>query len=913
MGRQQLPDAPRAAAMTDAGLLAVIDANEQVLLYDRVPPAGPLPAARKVAVGAQPRAIVAKRVGGQELLVVACAGDRALYLLDGRSGKLVRKINVPAGAPMGLIAPASPDVPLAYVALEPPVAALVRVDLQAYKVGDVLDASVGNFASGAATPDGCTLYVATTEDPGGRVVRPWRVEATGKAVERPNGQLYVTGRVLPDTRGQFIVAGATVADPLVTRHAAKLKGQALLLVPDRPVLVSIDGGELVVHSTNTWTELKRLPLPADFIPPLTKETLTHAELSYFKTAAGRLSLQQMAYNRIAEQGERGSPVVLGFYDAKARAIVLVYESRLLVVPLSGLALPDEPDLHFAVDAPPRVPVGRSWQATVRGNPKAELSVVEGPAYVKVEGQTITYTAPPADIGPVMLTVRATIGDVWHDETRQLVVSRPSVALGTPTIDRFALSPDGKRLITRGRVVDERQPQTKPLWMFSLIDLETFAVVAQRRVEANVQPESLALTDDVVVMGLADADAVLLLSAKDLGDAGRRFTKGRTHRLIVRGDRLYAENDFAAPAADSGGLTRYKLPGLEEDGRFDAYVFVTPQGDRADPEQARVPYRVREGTYFAGAVYGDEKLDRPVLLVSSPGFLQDVSTFLPFLPSRWGVDVRGNELFRNGGQLLRKIPDMSWPWSAIHPDVPLLVFAAGANKETLPGGREVVQQFELMAHDLSDGDLAGSVPIAREIAGDGGIPPVPVFVTPRGVVAAVRDRLYLVDDADVRAIPTKPPLMIYPKSPAIVLGAGVRTLDHVAENAEGDVQWSLRYKSDAVTVDAKTGTVTIDPAKLTASLPGYLREWATQWRSHRMIDGGVWERRRVNPPPPRVLLDQYCAAAADRAAALFGKPVAEVPTSVSVYLEAVDARGRSNATFYTVLLELPKAEVLGAFK
>ena len=910
-----LADPPRSAAMSDSGLLATVNATgDAVMIYDKIAAGGgALAPPRKVPVGAGPQAVTFKRVGAQELFIVSCAGDRSIWLLDGRNGKLVRKIAVPGSAPRDVIAPQSPDCSIAYVALEQPAGTLAPLDLKTYKFGDLLQSTSGAF--GTASPDGKVLYLTNDEEPVSIRLTPWLVPNVGATLTQSRRVILPNGRFDSDARGRYGIAGSIVTDPLMLRQSASLKGLNLLIVPDQPVSISIDDGDLVAYSTNTWTELKRIPLPADFVPAPTKESLDHNELVMFKMQEGRLTLQAIAYHRLKERALRGLPPVWSFYDRATKSLVLINDARLLSVPIASLALPKEPDLNFAINAPARVPVGETWTARVDADPKAELSVVEGPPGVSVAGQTLTFDATPADIGPATLTVRASVGELYHDESIRLDVSRPSVDVGGALVDRYAVSPDGTRLLVRAEL--PAGATGRPVWHLTLIDLKTFATIATRDVTDAVGRESLALSNDLAIMGLADADALLALSAKDLSDAGRHFTKGRFGRLIVRGDELYAAGETppgSDPTLSRGNLVRYKLPAFEEDGRFEGVVFPEPPSDRSDPERFRVPYPVRDGTYFAGTVYADEALTKPRMLVAAVGFLAGENARVPFLPDRWGVELRSDGLIRNGGQLLRALPGVLWPCYAIDSNVPLLLYPAGTTGQPLPGSSRAMQRFELVAHDLADGDKAGSTPIAVEESPEGGSQPtMPMTMTPRGPVVAIRGRVYLVDEAEVRAFPTKPPLMVYPKSPQVVLsGPGPYVFEHVAENAEGTVKWTMKNAGPGVTLDEKSGRVTIDPAKVIAAVPAQLNSWATAWRSHGMIDGSVWETRNTRPPPPNELVESYIKGAADRATLLFGNPVSGVPYSISIDLEATDARGRSNVTFYTVLLELPTADVLAKF-
>ena len=220
-----LAEPPRSVAMSDSGLVAMIGAGEQVLIYDKIAPAGAIAPPRKVGVGAQPRSVTYKKVGTQELLIVCCAGDRSIWLLDGKNGKLIRKIAAPGGVPAGIVAPESPDCPFAYVALDPPVGTLARLDLKAYKIGDFLQSTLGNFGGGAASPDGKVVYVTGLNENVANQLVPWLVPETGTAITRQLQRAVLpTGMMQVDAKGRFGVAGSVVTDLLMSRQSRDAQG-----------------------------------------------------------------------------------------------------------------------------------------------------------------------------------------------------------------------------------------------------------------------------------------------------------------------------------------------------------------------------------------------------------------------------------------------------------------------------------------------------------------------------------------------------------------------------------------------------------------------------------------------------------------------------------------------------------------
>src|SRR5689334_13601816 len=64
----KLPEPPTEVVMSDGGVLAMLtEKGDSVLIYDRAPAGATAPAAKKVRVGPQPRAVTYKRSGERHL------------------------------------------------------------------------------------------------------------------------------------------------------------------------------------------------------------------------------------------------------------------------------------------------------------------------------------------------------------------------------------------------------------------------------------------------------------------------------------------------------------------------------------------------------------------------------------------------------------------------------------------------------------------------------------------------------------------------------------------------------------------------------------------------------------------------------------------------------------------------------
>ncbi len=111
-----------------------------------------------------------------------------------------------------------------------------------------------------------------------------------------------------------------------------------------------------------------------------------------------------------------------FFDASRRILVYGFETRVVVVPIDKLDLPDEPILLFE-EHPPRVAELRKPYefplTTVAGDPTVTLA--EGPEGMKIEGKVLRWRPQTAYTGPVDVKLKITSGDVTREQSWKITV------------------------------------------------------------------------------------------------------------------------------------------------------------------------------------------------------------------------------------------------------------------------------------------------------------------------------------------------------------------------------------------------------------------------------------------------------------------------------------------------------------
>ncbi len=912
-----------------SGTLAVLDADStQLVLYtkrsvEKVLDDGP-GSGKAVTVGAGPVAVEHKRVGDECYFLVLSAGDKTIRVISDPAGKEVGSIPISLGQCMSLAAPTSPTVPYAYYA-SPSQPGLGRVNLATLKDEGLIDTTSARGGGGdaydiAVSADGRYVYARRPHtSPAGFMafeVEPAPADATKK--QQPPRAPQVTYQhdtrpmYVPEALGQWVASGNKLYTPDLKDAVGSLPDGStpLCALASRPVFFAAKDNELTAYSANTLR-----PLAGVTVSPATKES----------DAPNR---------RSGRRDSRESGLSVGGWrvvaDEKNSALVLWSGSSIQSLPLAAFKLPAEPFLFADVTGPTELSVGQAWSAKVTPrDDHTSLKLADAPDGMKLSGTTLQWTPGAADVGPVNVKLQLSAGadsgkPIERPQTLALVVRRAGVTLPfDPTL--VTMSPDGATVAAvmsvpangidrvrrarsgrggRGGADAPDGPYTRVV----LLNTSDGKIRADR--EFAFSTSSAAIGGGVVVLGMSDSDAVMALSSKDLADVKRVFVPSRPWRVAIAGDTLFVAN--SGGGAPENPTTRFTLPDIEpvDEPRGGGYK-VNFYFDRGS-----LPVREREGWFYRGVVY-DDAMKKPLLVMSlddvvalpseqmNIGGVQDFSNSAPVMP--WGVRVMGTNLQRVTGQNVGQAQGAAG--MTILPDVPAAVVISReeVRDEKNDGLSPPRERFVLSVMDVVTGTLGKSrIVLSDEVIkpryndGGGRDGAVSVYAAPGVVLARVYERVFVLKTSELDAKSLAQPLVIAAKQPAFVAqkGGGPLKLTYDVSGGEAPLKFALRGEMPGVSLDAKTGAVTVDPDALQSRAVDAL----VQFLRNR---SGNFQRPGEPAPDP---LAKYKEAAGKRWELLSGKPPAGVPVAVPVQLVARDVQQQTATLNHYVLIEVSDAAV-----
>ena len=657
-----------------------------------------------------------------------------------------------------------------------------------------------------------------------------------------------TGPMLPGPRGRLVARGGVVYRADLSERVAALEHRVMAFTPDGGAVLTLgtdrEAGEMVLtaYAASDFSTLGRVTFSGDGKSDGPYITSTEHEQA------------------VVADGDRGRVVVI----AERKAIAVPYD-RLGLTDVKPLVVEVAGDTLLAMGKPARLPLSTSA-------PGLKATLTEAPRGVYLAQGALHWTPGPMDAGDHRVLLRLTRGDDSATQAIRLLVRRPSVQL-THAPTHLTPLPDGRRLLAWSRGENH----------LAVVDLEAMRITATATLPVKVQ--DLAANDEHVFLSPREATLINVHRLADLELVKQTMTKAPAWMLHVLGNEAVVATlrhsgshteaaAFAPPQMTPLALGEGRLSLLVSDPRSTRGLGLSEEGDSL--------MRAEMGGWLWGPYVLDEAM-REVMMISYPpvGQRRDTDTRYgtisdPVLP--WNRTIQPGHGYRSQTQLRSFRPGEDVAAMAALEAVVLSASPAAASLEPTHADDRNPRGVDLVYRDLVKGEEVRRVPLSAE--------PTPqpeavglMEVEAGRVVARVGDRLYtdtLPGEAR-KALPV--PLHFEPRQPKLVLPAtGRATLEHQARGGSGPASYALIRPTAGLTVDQKTGTVTVD---VDAAAEAVMRYQAP-----------AFNREPYLLPP-------------------LAEAVKGVPGSLGVELEATDAAGDKAALKYHLVLDLDEAKVKAA--
>lgn len=886
-----LPAMGYAFALDPAGgtVAAVLPSEPLVRVYPRLlsdaDPAG----AMEVKVGEGPCAVAFQQVGGKTCLLVLCENDQALYAIDPATQQTAFKIALTAAHPTGM-AVSPRDQSVYYTTQEGRVGAVSLAQKADLGLLPPTAEGDGEFGQIAVSADGTTLYNRRVRSvPAG--IRVFRIQDSGgKPTLGDSVYLHIESEtVCVDPWGQYLATGRRLYSADLS-DSSSLDGEDSIrcFLPDKPAMLAYREGQITAYSYNTQKLISSVNVP--MLSGVTRRLAAH---NARVTVGGA--------NRTME------PAIL----AGGKNILVCLRDHVAVIDRTALNPPDEPTLAADIQGPRVVSVGQTAKfKIVRADPKTIISLQSGPKGMELAGDTLTWT--PADGGPATATLAVSAPGGAAQRTQKLALSatRSVIELGFVPRD-LVLSEDGKTAVafsSTDRFV-RRGGQNAPAAQVAVLDLASQKVLAQRTMDSHVG--CAAMDSQNVYVGLADADAILVLKRSDLSDVRRVFTDGRINSMAAAGEKYLLVQCTRTTGFERRLAMQYQLPEL------------TPVSEPATANNPALgylreaaPQRVGEDWLFHGAVY-DGSLQKAKMLLQPLDLPQlDCGGNQPRwdgadgpILSPWGTRVGGTVLWRNGQQV-----GSFTNTTAAHvlSDIPAALTLAV--EEGRPQGRdadgvtirEITSQYVLSVRELCTGQVVqtltlGQVSKSRQPGwpGDGDRYRI---VSRAGVVAVqTLDRVYVLPVSSMDRQKLQAPVTFTLNQPNLMLKGDRPTVAFEVVGGKGPYEYGLTGEVRWLSIDRQSGKVTVD----TALAKQKAMELVAQIVSNRRGEYGPASR----PSGLQPIVESYRASLAGRYRELTGSQPDGIPVAIQIGVTARDSQQMSQTLSQAVLMCIPTGEVV----
>jgi hypothetical protein len=783
---------------TTGRIFATLPSDDAVVEYD--PATGK--EVRRFTVPGQPTELIIK----QHWLVAACSKSIALTPIDLKTNKALDGVPLAGNGPYALFC-SKVDNGFVYAICNTGTAwwdgEIFQVDLsrpqvrkrirvQGWRQSHPLHVAMSRDgkwiapdARGASSPSGGTLMSVDEETLTFQDVVHHH-SSFGKIVADPGGRWWTLGNLLY---------------PLdLSASVRKFTGSPVAIHPRLDLAVSLQGQELYLEAFTDAKFLKTVPLSASeavptppVVPGKNTKPTKPARTRPSSTPAGEATLQyDLPGNRMV-CGLPGGAWVVGLTD-------LGVELR----PRMEILAPSR--IHITQGQTHCVPLKTS--ETKKNLAKITATVVSGPSFAKITGSELVLSPGPRESGQHAIAIKASQGEMSDTVTITVTVGVPSVEVGFAIRD-VAIDGEGKIAVAWGPhgLPQQQRPPIRELgggetpMDFAVIDLAGLKVLSTQSLTTAIQ--LLAVDDKYIYLTPTSGNLLYRLDRNDLSKRTRVFLPARPTRLVATPDKHVA----------------VLLHGDHSEGTMDVFDRETLQRNAKHSGQRVMGLSPNESVSLWDAA-GDDALRfferivdrstgamRCVLLpVNLPRLGSAPSgPVMPYgergLTRLWGRALMNDSLVGGQNSRIATMPGRG----AISPDVPVLACLRSANEDRQP-------KTYLEFRNLIQGDVVESLDLGKTGREDrlvDHIFAVPFRWAKDRVLVLQGDRLLVcpLPAAVQKNLP--PPLTLkYPRVPIVTVDKPV-DVQLAAVGGEGSRTFALVREFEGLTIDAKSGKITVD--------------------------------------------------------------------------------------------------------
>lgn len=856
----------------ETGDIAAIDAetNQAVLFRDKDAKKEP---SATVRVGPTPCSICYKQFGDMQVFAVVCSQDSYMYVIDAEKFELVKKVALTQAGVSSVTCSTNPEDPFLYYNYgggHDSAAGVVSLrDLKNHGIAfdDSMDCAI--------SADGTVAYRRGPWSPSGFE----SLMLTNKLTdEKPTfGRLFYDhdsrGGYLPGPFGRFTATGKNIYSKSLQKLEAGLNIAPLCFFRERPVIIG-------VGDSSSGPIYPRPSVPAGAVP------------------AGLVSLEAASYNTFSSIGDpvtitlaspkdsgalpRGTSSHADFKrvakrsrcfadDVRDRA-VYASRSHLAYIPLEDFNLPDEPLLLGEIEGPSRLEIGKESELQiVLADERVETFFQYTPEGMKRDGNRLTWTPTPDQIGTHDLTITYKYEDIERTLIHSLEAVYPSISLPFAPAG-MAIDAEAKRAVIWEGPPRDRYGRTAvstgSTFKIAVIDLSTGKSTAQREFPGAIQ-QAIVTDKHAIVRLAAPATRCEALSLTDLSRSETMSTVAPVMNLRIKEGLLIVEVQTGIVAYDAESFEKkYTLAGKPSDILRD------------------------EGLLYNGVLYDFNR--QPQLLVAPRNLIE-----LPGADARLrmvGVPVpntaRPHGVYPGGGSNSTATSTVKLAGADV------VVSASLQNQQTqVPGATHTWHtktQLTLTASgEVNDRQVVMSRTIGARTAGAAPSNQLVLQAADSAALLACGTDLYIWpielptgDDAD-----TTRDLKLVPRQSTFLLkGDGETVLKHKAEGGKTPQAFALYTAfSDAMSIDSKSGDMTVNGDEVRTLVMDEMEK-----RVQKELRGRTCE----------ATMQSLLPAMAEAASEIIGRRPEGVIAALPVRVEVRDAGSGNDVLQYYVLAEVP---------
>ena len=866
-----------------------------------------------VATGAYPVAVVFKAWKDKTYFVVGCFRQNRIDVFDAKTLKAVGQIAIKPSDVSWLTTSRQLQDPCVYYAHgrgHDSKVGRIRVD-DLRDEGDLdLNDSVMDMEISA---DGNFLYTRGPWSPSGfRALRAVR-DASGET--RWTQTFYDHTSVapyLPDPFGIYTGVGRLLCTADLSRQVREFDQPLAAFFPDRPVIVSVSAGrdmedqedakglQVTAISYNDFRVLGRASVPEDAGK---KKDLPLPE------ADGRYG--QGDFKRIGYR-------VQVLADPVGNRVLVAVGARVGIVPLVALSVKDEPLLVASVEPPPVLKVGEPVEVPVTPlDKRVDVSLKDAPKGVRLADGKIAWTPADTQVGHATVILRLKNGGLQRDQVVEFDVVQRCIQLGfTPS--RIEISPDGKRAVAwsqpgRGQWRDEGQGLQRS--RMALIDVENRKVLVEKELLYAVT--AAAVDTQFVYVAPSDSDRVNALDHKELTRQKHSLTEGRVEEIWVLSPKLLAcqtQKGLETFSLPDLALTRTALtPMKRAQGEREAFRDEGMLDEWGRPRAGGRLTRLNDGWYGAGTLFSaDMTATRMLVMAQGLPTLEVQRQTQPQGRLPWQRYLRENALMSLSG---RQIVMLDVGAKCILADVPAVAVlsVSGWDQPTVTARltiRDVVSGETAWQVNLLEEPVAGMTDERRAalaaLGGEWGRGGGEGVLTSAGrtLLATVADRVFVLSLSDELIKKCPPPFEFQPLSDTPVIDpAKNNTIPLAMRGGQAPFEFELAMTHDGVSIDAKTGTLTVDG-------PGLFKA-ASELVLNTLGRGAGDEGGRPDmAATPRQQITALAQQTKERYKQLTGRDAKGIPVLLPVGVAASDRNQQIASMECQVVVEVPETRLVG---